>query len=160
MFIPLFCVVDLEIINDLMSAAEELMLLNRLLIVPGVEHAMPNIGVNLCSMMLQGSHIMSSAWIFWSTPPVHISSSSSRRMWTDRWVNFQQNAGLRLFVHTWIVHGIDDCYQLTRTFVEFSAQWLSKLLLFLLSGCPGVDWWWLLLRNPHSWPLSLTASSV
>ena len=52
--------------------------------------------------------------------------SSSR---TDRWVHFQQNAGLRLFVHTWIVHGIDDCYQLTRTFGGFSAQCLSKLFL-------------------------------
>ena len=55
------------------------------------------------------------------------SSSSSRR--TDRWVHFQQNAGLWLFVHTWnmCMHGIDDCYQLTRTFVGFSAQCLSKL---------------------------------
>ena len=28
-----------------------------------------------------------------------------------------------------IVHGIDDCYQLTRTFGEFSAECLSKLFL-------------------------------
>ena len=55
------------------------------------------------------------------------SSSSSRR--TDRWVHFQQNAGLWLFVHTWIVHGIDDRYKLTRTFGGFSAQCLSKLFL-------------------------------
>ena len=48
--------------------------------------------------------------------------------WT-RWVHFQQNAGLRLFLHTWIVHGIDDCYQFTRTFGGFSAQCLSKLFL-------------------------------
>ena len=39
-----------------------------------------------------------------------------RTVWqTDRWVHFQQNAGLRLFVHTWIVHGIGDCYRLTQT---------------------------------------------
>ena len=63
-FLPLFCVVDLETSNGLMPAAGELMMLNRLLIVPGVEHAMQNIGVNLCllilrtrgSMVLQGSH--------------------------------------------------------------------------------------------------------
>ena len=58
------------------------------------------------------------------------SSSSSRR--TDRWVHFQQNAGLRLFVHTWIVHGIDDWYQLTRTFGGFSAQCLSKVFLVMM----------------------------
>ena len=57
------------------------------------------------------------------------SSSSSSSSRTDRWVHFQQNVGLRLFVHTWIVHGIDDCYQLTRTFGGFSAQCLSKLFL-------------------------------
>ena len=56
-----------------------------------------------------------------------ISSSSSRR--TDSWVHFQQNAGLRLFVHTRIVHGIDDCSQLTRTFGDFLLQCLSKLFL-------------------------------
>ena len=50
----------------LMPAARELMMLNRLLIVPGVEHAMLNIGANLCflvlrprgSMVLHGSLIM------------------------------------------------------------------------------------------------------
>ena len=57
------------------------------------------------------------------------SSSSSSSSRTDRWVHFQQNVGLRVFVHTWILHGIDDCYQLTRTFGEFSAQCLSKLFL-------------------------------
>ena len=55
------------------------------------------------------------------------SSSSSSR--TDRWVHFQQNAGLRLFIHTCIVHGIEDCYQLTRIFGGFSAWCLSKLFL-------------------------------
>ena len=39
------------------------------------------------------------------------SSSSSSR--ADLWVHFQQNAGLRLFVHPWSVHDIDDCYQFT-----------------------------------------------
>ena len=55
------------------------------------------------------------------------SNSSSSR--TDRWTHFQLNAGLRLFVHTWIMHGIDDCYQLTLAFEGFCAQCLSKLFL-------------------------------
>ena len=71
MFLPPFCVVDLETSNGLMLAARELMMLNRLFIVPGVEHAMWNIGVNLClpvlrprgSIVLQGSRIMSSPGI-------------------------------------------------------------------------------------------------
>ena len=50
-----------------MPAARELIMLIRLLIVPGVENAVQIIGVNLCSlvlrpigsMVLQGSHIMS-----------------------------------------------------------------------------------------------------
>ena len=65
--------------NSLMPAARELMMLNRQLIVPGVGHAMPNIVVNLCllvlrprgSMVLQGSRIMSAPGILRSTPPVH-----------------------------------------------------------------------------------------
>ena len=44
MFLPLFCVVDLETSNGLMPAAGELMMLNRLLINPGVQHAIRNIG--------------------------------------------------------------------------------------------------------------------
>ena len=44
-------------------------------------------------------------------------------------INLKQSAGLRLFVHIGIVHGIDDCNQLTRTFGGFSAQCLSKLFL-------------------------------
>ena len=40
MFLPLFCVVNLETSNGLMP---EFMILNRLLIVPGVEHTMLNI---------------------------------------------------------------------------------------------------------------------
>ena len=74
-------IVDLETSNDLMPAAGELTVLNRLLIVPGVEHVLWNIGVNLCllvlrprgSMVLQGSRIMSAPGILRSTPPVHIS---------------------------------------------------------------------------------------
>ena len=66
LFLQLFFVVDPEISNGLMPAAEELMMLIRLLIIPGVEHAVQIIGVNLCSLllrlrgsiMLQGSHIM------------------------------------------------------------------------------------------------------
>ena len=38
LFLPLFCVVDPEISIGLMSAAGELMLLSRLLIMSGVEH--------------------------------------------------------------------------------------------------------------------------
>ena len=56
------------------------MMPNRLFIVPDVEHAMWNIGVNLCSlvlrpkgsMVLQGSHIINAPGILWSTPPVRI----------------------------------------------------------------------------------------
>ena len=66
LFLPLFCVVSPEISNDLMPAAGELMMLSRLLVVPGVEHAVQIIGVNLCSLVLmprastvlQGSQIM------------------------------------------------------------------------------------------------------
>ena len=43
---------------------------------------------------------------------------------------------------------------------HWKARSLVWNLLFLLSGCPKVVWWWLLLRKPHSWALSLTASSV
>ena len=75
------------------------------------------------------------------------SSNSSSTSRTDRWVHFQQNTGLRLFVHTWIVHGIDDCYQLTRTFGGFSTQCLSKMflkeftvLLLTTSGCCYFNW--------------------
>ena len=44
MFLPLFCVADLETSNGLTSAAGELMMLNRLHIVPGVEYALLIIG--------------------------------------------------------------------------------------------------------------------
>ena len=72
MFLPLFFVVDLETSKGLMPAARELMMQNRVLIVLGVEHAMWNIVVNLCllvlrhrgSMVPQGSHIMSAPAIF------------------------------------------------------------------------------------------------
>ena len=65
-FQPLCFVVDLETKNGLMPAAGELMMLNRLLIVPGLEHAMLIIGVNFylfvlrpwVNMVLQGSRIM------------------------------------------------------------------------------------------------------
>ena len=64
LFLSLFCVVDLETRNGLMPAAEELMMLSRLLIAPGVQHAVLIFGVNLCygrprgSIVLQGRHIM------------------------------------------------------------------------------------------------------
>ena len=58
-----------------------------------------------------------------------ISSNSTSSNRTDCWIHFHHNAGLRLFVHTWSVHGVDDCYQLNWTFGGFSAQCLSKLFL-------------------------------
>ena len=56
-------------------------------------------------------------------------SSCSRSSRTDRCGHFLQNAGLRLFLHTWIVHSINDCYQLIGTFGGFSAQCFCKLFL-------------------------------
>ena len=83
MYVPttVLPIVDLETLNGWMPAARELMMVNRLVIMPGVEHAMSNIGVNLClvvlrpkgSMVLEESRIMSGPGILRSTPPVHIS---------------------------------------------------------------------------------------
>ena len=54
MFLPLFYVICIETINGLMPAAGEVMMINRLLIVPGVlYHAMRNIGGNLCLLVLR-----------------------------------------------------------------------------------------------------------
>ena len=39
------------------------MMINRLLIVPGVEHAMQNIDVNLCLLLLRPRRSMHSTWI-------------------------------------------------------------------------------------------------
>ena len=47
LFLPLFCVVDLEKCNGLMPTAGNLMILNRLLIMPGVEQAVQIIGADL-----------------------------------------------------------------------------------------------------------------
>ena len=66
LLIPLYSVVDLVTSNGLISGKGELMVLSRLLIVTGVEHAVQIIGVNLCSlvlrprgsMLLQGNRIM------------------------------------------------------------------------------------------------------
>ena len=81
MFLPLFCVVDLDTSNGLIPSTIELMMLNRLLIMPGVEPAMLNIEVNLCllvlrpkgTMVLQGSRIINAPGIPRSSPPIHIS---------------------------------------------------------------------------------------
>ena len=62
---------DLETSTGLMAAAGELMMLSRLLIMPGVDHAVQIINVDLCllvlrprrSMVLQGSHIMNAPGI-------------------------------------------------------------------------------------------------
>ena len=45
LFLPLFCIVDLKTSNGLMPAVGKLMMLSRLLIVPGVEHTVQNIRV-------------------------------------------------------------------------------------------------------------------
>ena len=71
LFLRLFCVVDLETSNGLMPAAEEFIMLSRLLSMLGVEHAVHFIGVDLCllalrptgSMVLQGSRIMNAPGI-------------------------------------------------------------------------------------------------
>ena len=91
-----------------MPAAGELMTLNRLLIMPGVEHAMLNIGVNLCllvlrprgSMVLQGSHIMSAPGILWSTPPVHFSGA---RHWKAQSMASMLYALRSVFMQTCII---------------------------------------------------------
>ena len=48
--------------NGLMPAARELMMLNRLLILLGVEHAMQNSGVNLCLLVLRPRGFMVLQW--------------------------------------------------------------------------------------------------
>ena len=75
------CIVDLKTSNGLMPGAGELMMLRRLHVMPGVEHAENIIGTDLCllmlrprrSMVLLGSHIMNTPGILWCTPPVHTS---------------------------------------------------------------------------------------
>ena len=56
MFLSLFCVVDLETSNGMMPAAGELIMQSRLLIMPGVEHAVQIIGVDLCLLVLKESY--------------------------------------------------------------------------------------------------------
>ena len=71
LFLPLFCVVDLDTSNGLISAAGDLMMLSRLLIMSGVEDSVQIIGVDLCllvlrpreSKVLQGRRIMSAPGI-------------------------------------------------------------------------------------------------
>ena len=66
--------------KSLMPATWEHMMLSRLIIMPGVEHAVQITGVDLCllvlkprlSMVQQWSHIMIAQGILWSTPPVKI----------------------------------------------------------------------------------------
>ena len=52
MFPPLFYEVDLETSIGLMPAPKELIMLSRLFITLGVEHAMQIIGVDLCLLVL------------------------------------------------------------------------------------------------------------
>ena len=71
LFLQLFCTVDLEMSKGSMPAARELMMLSRLLILPGDELTVQIIGVNLCllvlrpklSTVLHGSHIMNALGI-------------------------------------------------------------------------------------------------
>ena len=62
MFLPLFCVVDPDTSNGLMPAARKFMMVNRLLIDPGVEHAMQIIMVDFCLLMLRPRRSM----VLWS----------------------------------------------------------------------------------------------
>ena len=88
LFLPLFCVVDMEKNNGVMMAAGELTMLSRLLIVPGGEHAVQIIWVIFWSlvlrprgsMVLQGSHIMNEPGILWSTLAVQISGVKHLRL--------------------------------------------------------------------------------
>ena len=69
-FLPLFCIVDLETSHGLMPAAGELMM-RKQITMPGVEHSLQIIGLDLCflvlwirrSMVLQDSHKMKGAGI-------------------------------------------------------------------------------------------------
>ena len=70
-FLPLSWEIDLETNSGLMPAERELLMLRRLLIMPGVAHAVQIIWVDLCllvlipigSMVLQGSYIMNAPGI-------------------------------------------------------------------------------------------------
>ena len=53
LLLPLFCLVDLDTSNGLMPDAGERMMLSRLLIMPGVEHAVRIIGVDLDLLVLR-----------------------------------------------------------------------------------------------------------
>ena len=66
-----------------------------------------------------------------SSSSSNTSGSSSK---TDRWVHFHQNAGLRLFVHTWIVHGIDDCYHAVYSNRNQKASKTWNIVYVLLSN--------------------------
>ena len=62
LFLPLFCVVYLGgTSNYLMPAAGELMILSRLLIMPGVVHAVQIIGVDLCLLVLRQTPFLARA---------------------------------------------------------------------------------------------------
>ena len=83
----------------------------------GVQNS--NVGGQNCSAGVQNSSVSVQNSIVGS-------SSSSSSSLTDRWVHFQQNAGLRLIVRPCIVHDIDNCYLITWTFGGFSTQCVSK----------------------------------
>ena len=50
---PPFCIVDLKTSNGLIPAAGELIMLSRLLMVPGLELVMQIIGVDVCLLLLR-----------------------------------------------------------------------------------------------------------
>ena len=87
MFLSLFCLVDLQTSNCLMPAFGELMMLNRLLIEPGVEHAMRNIGVNLCLLVLRprGSMVLPWCWGLWCAHNEHTRNNRKLSTCSHKW---------------------------------------------------------------------------
>ena len=95
MFLPLFCVVYLETSNGL--------LLNRLLIVPGVERSMLLIGVNLClfvlrpteSMVVQENRIMNAprnTLALQLFPYAVVGDTERLDLWCETFYSFSQGA--------------------------------------------------------------------
>ena len=158
-FLPLFCAVDLETCNGLIPVAGELMKLNRLLIVSGVEGAVLITAVNLRlhllkprgSMVLQGSSIINAPGILSITPPVHISGV---RHWKAR--SLVQN-------HLFLLKGgaavvwwcllQRNLHSYAPIVWQHAVSWLvsSLSLLYLLSLCLGAI---------NVWPSGLFSSSV
>ena len=131
LFLSLFSVVDLETSDSLMPATGELMMLIRLHIMPGVEHAVQIIGVNLCvllhrprgSKVLQGSHITNEPGILWSTPPVHICGGRHLQNRSLVWSHLFLLSGARL----WFGGGSCQKSDLTASSVMSSSSHLCRV---------------------------------